>query len=91
MSKYICEQGHILPSLFDECPICECVVEEAEECEHCHEIVPKIDLDQGYCPDCQDALVDYMVVTLRLFTTPKERKLLREFMSEEDFEKLWEE
>ena len=73
------------------CPKCEGYLEEAKICPHCGSIVPQIELDQGYCTNCQDTLVDRVIHTLEYYFTPHERKMFREFVREEDFEKLWEE
>lgn len=72
------------------CPVCEGYLEEVGHCKRCGKTVAKVDLDEGFCPNCQDAIVDHVIKILRLWTTPKERKLFREFISEEDFDAIWE-
>lgn len=87
---YICEKGHLLEHEVKECPHCQCLVEEAAECEKCLMWTWKDELDHGCCPDCQDILVDKVIRTIKSEFSPKERHLFREWVTEEAFERLWE-
>lgn len=87
---YICEQGHLLEHEFKECPHCQCLVEEAVKCEKCGEWTWQEGIDHGWCPDCQDRLVHTVILAIKAYTTPEERHLFREWVTEEAFDRLWE-
>ena len=72
------------------CPVCEGYLEDAGRCKRCGEIVAEVELDEGWCKECQDTLVNNMIHSLKTYFTPIERKMFREFVTEEDFDAIWE-
>lgn len=83
--KFICEQGHILPDIYDECPICQSVVDEAIKCRVCGEYSFASETSYGWCPDCQDDLVDRFCRATREFDAD-ERHLVFEFIDKNEWE-----
>lgn len=73
------------------CPHCgDDNLNEAVRCECCDEYVDALDLDEGWCPECQDKLVNDVIKTLKKNFTSEDLYLFRLWVPNETFEELWE-